>query len=175
VSGCGPIGTLAVAAAVVHGAAEVIAVDMTDEPLQIARSMGAHVLVNGSTDEHWCSRYNVNKGTVDVVMECSGSASALRAALDVIRPRGVIVQLGLGGDVSVPQNTIVAKEICICGSFRFHAEFPLAVRLINEGRVDLSPMITRAFPLERARDAFDLAGNRRRAMKVLLDFNSAGN
>ena len=54
------------------------------------------------------------------------------------RPRGVVVQLGLGGDVSLPQNLVVAKELEIRGSFRFHAEFALAVRLINEGRVDMA-------------------------------------
>ncbi|MEN9398152.1 MAG: hypothetical protein RLZ81_2682, partial [Pseudomonadota bacterium] len=57
-------------------------------------------------------------------------------------------------------------------SFRFHAEFALAVRLINEGRVDLRPMVTRTYPLEQAREAFELAGDRRRAMKVLIDFEA---
>lgn len=46
----------------------------------------------------------------------------------------------------------------------------MAVRLINEGRVDMRPMITGAFPLSRAREAFELASDRKRAMKVLLDF-----
>lgn len=95
-----------------------------------------------------------------------------RAGLDVMRPRGVVVQLGLGGDVSIPQNVVVAKELSICGSFRFHPEFALAVRLINEGRVDLRPVITRAFPLSQARQAFELASDRTQAMKVLLDFSA---
>jgi L-idonate 5-dehydrogenase len=86
-------------------------------------------------------------------------------------PRGVVVQLGLGGDVSIPQNMVVAKELSICGSFRFHAEFALAVKLINEGRVDLSPVITRSFPMTEARAAFELASDRKRAMKVLIDFS----
>jgi L-idonate 5-dehydrogenase len=65
---------------------------------------------------------------------------------------------------------VVAKELSICGSFRFHAEFALAVALINEGRVDMRPMITASFPLSQAREAFELASDRTRAMKVLLDF-----
>ena len=69
-------------------------------------------------------------------------------------------------------NVVVAKELSICGSFRFHAEFALAVRLINEGRVDLRPVITRAFPLSQARQAFELASDRTQAMKVLLDFSA---
>jgi L-idonate 5-dehydrogenase len=173
VCGCGPIGALAVAAARIHGAAEITAVDLTDETLAIARSMGAHLTINAAQDAHWVRRFSADKGTFDVMLECSGSERALRAGLEAMRPRGVVVQLGLGGDVSVPQNMVVAKELSICGSFRFHAEFALAVRLINEGRVDMQPMITRAFPLQNAREAFELAADRKKAMKVLLDFGVA--
>jgi L-idonate 5-dehydrogenase len=110
----------------------------------------------------WVSRYSPDKGTFDVMLECSGNERALRDGLEVMRPRGVVVQLGLGGDVSIPQNMVVAKELSICGSFRFHAEFALAVRLINEGRVDLSPVVSHTFPMLKAREAFELASDRRR-------------
>jgi L-idonate 5-dehydrogenase len=170
VSGCGPIGALAVAAARSHGAAEVVATDVVDEPLVVARALGAALTINVAADTGWVARYAADKGTFDVMIECSGNERALRDGLEVMRPRGVVVQLGLGGDVRIPQNMVVAKELSICGSFRFHAEFALAVRLINEGRVDLSPAITRAFPMTEARAAFQLAGDRKRAMKVLIDF-----
>ena len=172
VSGCGPIGALAVAAARVHGAAEIVATDVVDEPLAVARALGASLTVNAATDTGWVQRYAADKGTFDVMLECSGNARALRDGLEVMRPRGTVVQLGLGGDVSLPQNLVVAKELSICGSFRFHAEFALAVRLINERRVDLSPVITRAFPMAEAREAFALASDRKRAMKVLIDFSA---
>ncbi|MGZ2743687.1 L-idonate 5-dehydrogenase [Burkholderia stagnalis] len=170
VSGCGPIGVLAVAAARAHGAVEVVATDVVDEPLAIARALGADRTINAATDTEWVARYSADKGTFDVMIECSGNAQALRDGLDVMRPRGVVVQLGLGGDVSLPQNVVVAKELSICGSFRFHAEFALAVALINAGRVDLRPAVTGMFPMRDASRAFELAGDRRRAMKVLIDF-----
>lgn len=170
VSGCGPIGALAVAAARVHGAAEVVATDVVDEPLAVARALGAQQTINVARDGGWVERYAADKGSFDVMLECSGNERALRDGLNVMRPRGTVVQLGLGGDVGLPQNLVVAKELSICGSFRFHAEFALAVRLINERRVDLSPVITRAFPMTEAREAFELASDRRRAMKVLIDF-----
>jgi len=173
VSGCGPIGCLAVAAARVHGAAEIVAVDVTDATLAVARAMGADLTINVAQDAAWVQRYSADKGTFDVMLECSGNGQALRAGLEVMRPRGVVVQLGLGGDVSLPQNLVVAKELSICGSFRFHAEFALAVQLINAGRVDLRPLVTRSFPLAQAREAFELASDRSRAMKVLLDFTDA--
>jgi len=172
VSGCGPIGALAVAAARIHGAAEITAVDLTDETLAVARAMGASHTINVATDTAWVDRYRADKGHFDVMLECSGNERALRAGLEVLRPRGIVVQLGLGGDVSLPQNMVVAKELTVCGSFRFHAEFALAVRLINEGRVDMRPMITGTFPIAQARQAFELAGDRKRAMKVLLDFTA---
>ncbi len=170
VSGCGPIGVLALAAARVHGAAEVVATDVVDEPLAVARALGASSTINVAKDTAWVQRFNADKGTFDVMLECSGNAQALRDGLEVMRPRGTVVQLGLGGDISLPQNMVVAKELSICGSFRFHAEFALAVQLINEGRVDLSPVVSHRLPLAQAREAFELASDRRRAMKVLIDF-----
>jgi L-idonate 5-dehydrogenase len=173
VSGCGPIGCLAVAAARVHGAAEIVAVDVTGETLVIARQMGATEAINVQSTPDWIARFTPDKGTFDVMFECSGNGQAIRTGLEVMRPRGIVVQLGLGGDVTIPQNTVVGKELCICGSFRFHAEFALAVRLINTDRVDLAPMITGTYPLTRAREAFEIAGDRKRAMKVVLDFMEA--
>ncbi|RSZ47300.1 MULTISPECIES: L-idonate 5-dehydrogenase [unclassified Variovorax] len=174
VSGCGPIGVLAIAAARAHGAAEITATDVVDEPLAIARAMGADNTINVAQDKTWVARHSADKGTFDVMLECSGNERALRDGLEVMRPRGVVVQLGLGGDVSIPQNMVVAKELSICGSFRFHAEFALAVKLINEGRVDLSPVVSHTFPMLQARQAFELASDRQKAMKVLIDFTDAG-
>lgn len=172
VSGCGPIGALAVAAARVHGAAEIVATDVVDQPLATARALGATQTINVAQDAAWTQRYSADKGSFDVLLECSGNAQALRDGLAVMRPRGVIVQLGLGGDVTLAQNVVVAKELTLCGSFRFHAEFALALRLINQGRVDLSPLVSATFPLAQAQQAFELASDRRRAMKVLLDFEA---
>jgi L-idonate 5-dehydrogenase len=173
VAGCGPIGVLAVAAARLHGAAQIVATDVVDEPLAIARQLGADEVINAARDTSWVARNAVDKGSFDVMFECSGNERALRDGLEVMRPRGVVVQLGLGGDVALPQNVVVAKELSICGSFRFHAEFALAVQLINDRRVDLAPVVTATYPMRDALAAFALAGDRRRAMKVLIDFADA--
>jgi L-idonate 5-dehydrogenase len=170
VTGCGPIGVLVVAAARLHGAAEIVATDVVDAPLAVARALGASLAINVVTDRQWMQPYAVDKGTIDVMLECSGNERALREGLEVLRPRGVVVQLGLGGDVSLPQNLVVAKELSMCGSFRFHEEFAQAVGLINDGRVDLAPVITHSLPMTRAREAFELASDRTRAMKVQIDF-----
>jgi L-idonate 5-dehydrogenase len=172
VSGCGPIGVLAIAAAHLHGAAEVVATDVLDEPLVIARAMGAAVTINAATDKGWVQHNAKDKGSFDVMLECSGNQRALRDGLEVMRPRGVVVQLGLGGDVSIPQNLVVAKELEIRGSFRFHAEFALAVQILNERRLDFAPVVTHSFAMTEAVAAFKLASDRQRAMKVLIDFGA---
>jgi L-idonate 5-dehydrogenase len=94
----------------------------------------------------------------------------LRGALDAMRPVGIIVQLGLGGEMRLPINTIVAKELQLRGAFRFDEEFRLAVELMGNGLVDVKPVLTETLPFERAVDAFDLASDRSRAIKVQLAF-----
>jgi L-idonate 5-dehydrogenase len=164
VTGCGPIGALVVAAARFHGAAEIIVTDA------VARQLGADRAINTAAEPDALADYGAGKGQIGVMVECSGNERALRAGMEVVRPRGVIVQLGLGGDVSLPQNMVVAKELAIVGSFRFHDEFALAVRLIDSGRVDLTPLLTGTFPMEEAMAAFAAANDRRTAMKVQLLF-----
>ncbi len=104
------------------------------------------------------------------MFEASGSAAALKTAIEVARPGATIVQLGLGGDVSLPLSALVAKEIALRGTFRFQEEFPLAVELLARGAIDPMPMLTARMPIEEAVEAFELAADRGRAMKVQLAF-----
>jgi L-idonate 5-dehydrogenase len=169
VAGCGPIGALAIVAARSHGAQEIVATDVSPFTLGLARKAGADTAIDVSAADA-LARFKPGKGYFDVMIEASGSEAAVRAGLDVLQPRGVLVQLGLGGDVSIPQNMIVAKEIEMRGSFRFHAEFALAVDMINRRRVDLRPLLTGVLPLAKAEEAFTLAGDRSQAMKVQIAF-----
>jgi L-idonate 5-dehydrogenase len=170
VTGCGPIGVLAIIAAQTHGAREIVATDLTDATLKKALEVGADRAINVATNSGMLSAYTANKGYFDVQFEASGSEKAVRSGLEVLRPRSVLVQLGLGGDVAIPQNTIVAKEIEMKGTFRFHEEFGLAVDLINTRRVDLKPLLSGVFSLDDAVAAFEAAGDRGHNMKVQLAF-----
>jgi L-idonate 5-dehydrogenase len=170
ITGCGPIGTLAAAALRHHGIAEIVATDVIEGPLALARKMGADRAINVAETPDALAPYTANKGHFDVLIECSGNEKALRAGLECVRPRGTIVQLGLGGDVSIPVNVLVAKELSMIGSFRFHPEFALAVKLISERRVDLSPLLTATYPLSDAVSAFEAANDRQHNMKVQIAF-----
>ena len=170
VTGCGPIGALAIIAARAHGAREIVATDIMDAVLQKALAIGADRVINVASDPDALSAYSANKGYFDVQFEASGNERAVRSGLEALKPRSTVVQLGLGGDVSIPQNMVVAKEIEMKGTFRFHEEFGLAVDFINQRRVDLKPLLTGTFPLEEAVAAFEAAGDRSRSMKVQLAF-----
>jgi L-idonate 5-dehydrogenase len=170
VTGCGPIGTLAVVAARYAGASEIVATDVSPYPLSIARQVGASHTINVAENPQGLEPYTQEKGTFDVLFEASGNEAALRGALDALRPGAVIVQLGLGGDMKLPINIIVAQELQIRGTFRFDEEFRLAVDLMGKGLVDVKPLLTQTIPFERAVDAFTLASDRSQAMKVQLTF-----
>jgi L-idonate 5-dehydrogenase len=170
VTGCGPIGALVIIAARAHGAQEIVATDVMNAVLGKARLIGADRTINVATDPEELNAYAANKGYFDVHFEASGNERAVRSGIDVLRPRGVLVQLGLGGDVSIPQNVVVAKEIEMRGTFRFHEEFGLAVDLINQRKVDMKPLLTGVFGLDEATTAFEIAGDRSRSMKVQLSF-----
>ena len=170
VTGCGPIGALAIIAARLHGAREIVVTDVMDHVLTLAQGIGADRTINVATNPEALSAYGANKGYFDVMFEASGNERAMRAGLEVLAPRGVLVQLGLGGDVSLPQNMIVAKEIEIRGTFRFHEEFGLAVDLINNRRADLKPLLTAVYPIGDAVAAFEAANDRSKAMKIQIAF-----
>jgi L-idonate 5-dehydrogenase len=170
VTGCGPIGALMVVVARHSGAAEIVVTDVADAPLAVARKLGASRAVNVATDAAVLDPWRAGKGTFDVLFEASGNQAALRMALDVLRPGGIIVQLGLGGEMTLPLNTVVAKELQIRGTFRFDREFELALRLMGEGLLDVKPLISASLPFDSAVEAFELASDRSKSMKVQLTF-----
>lgn len=170
VTGCGPIGQLAVMVARAAGAAEVVATDIAPFTLAMARQNGADAVHDVATDPDALQAYSADKGHFDRLFECSGVAAALASAVPALRPGAVILQLGLGGDMTLPVQAMTAKEIELRGSFRFHAEFLTAVRLMQAGRLDVTPLITRSLPLSEAETAFELASDRGRAIKVQIRF-----
>jgi L-idonate 5-dehydrogenase len=170
VTGAGPIGALTVIAARRAGAVEIVATDIADATLKVAKRIGADAAVNVS-EKDALNRYEADKGYFDVMFEASGNEKALAGAFASVRPTGVVVQIGIAGHgMNLPMNVVVAKEIELRGTFRFHEEFALAVALIGGGLVDVMPLLTETIPLARANEAFALAADRSKAMKVQLAF-----
>jgi L-idonate 5-dehydrogenase len=174
VSGCGPIGVLTIVAAKLAGAARIVATDIAPRSLAMAERMGATEVhdVSGGMDS--LAGLAEGKGQVDAAFECSGAPRALAGLVPLLRPRGRLVLVGLGGDALLPVNAIVAREIEVKGSFRFDREFDEAARLIGGKAVDLAPLVSAVYPIAEAVTAFEHAGDRARATKVAIALSERG-
>ena len=170
VTGSGPIGVLCALAARRAGAVEIVATDVASEPLAIMRNTAADDAINVAADINALQRFEADKGYFDVLFEASGNSSALVGAFNALKPGATIVQVGLGGDANLPLNTLVAKEFVLKGTFRFHLEFGHAVELMAKGLIDVEPLVTATLQFDQAVEAFDLASDRSKAMKVQLAF-----
>ena len=170
ITGCGPIGQLAVLVARAAGAMEIVATDVAPFTLGMAQKLGADQTHNVAEAPDALHAYAANKGHFDVLFECSGVAAALASAVSAMRPGGVVMQLGLGGDMTLPVQAMTAKELELRGSFRFHAEFRAAVEMMQNGRIDVKPLITHTFSIEEAVPAFEMAADRSQAIKAQIAF-----
>ncbi len=172
VAGAGPIGLLTLAAARRAGAAHVTITDLAEAPLAIARAMGADETIRIAGGED--SLHPAHRATdgFDTAFEATGAPASLAVLPALMRRGGTIVQLGMlpPGSTPVPVNLLMAREIDLIGSFRFHEEFRLAVTALATGRIDVSPILSATFPLADANDAFALAADRERSIKVHLEF-----
>lgn len=171
VTGCGPIGQLAVLVARAAGAVEIVATDVTPFTLSMAQKVGADTALNVAEKADALAPFCRGKGHFDVLFECSGVGAALAAAVPAMRPGAVAMQLGLGGDMTLPVQAMTAREIELRGSFRFHSEFFTAVEMMRSGRIDVKPLITHDFPLDEALDAFHMASDRTQAIKAQIAFD----
>jgi L-idonate 5-dehydrogenase len=171
VAGAGPIGLLCLAAALHAGAASVTITDLFEAPLRIARSMGAADAVDVRAEPERLAQLAASRGGFEAALEATGSAASVVGMPTLMRPGGRIVQLGMlpPGAVPLPVNLLMAREIDLVGSFRFHEEFGSAVEALASGRIDVAPILSGSFPLRDADAAFALAGDRQRAVKVHLD------
>ena len=172
IAGAGPIGCLTALAARAKGAAHVTVTDLVDAPLEVATACGADEVVNVRDAPDRLDRYKAGKGHFDVGIEATGAVPALATLFDVVRAGGVIVQVGMlpPGEVPVPANKLMAREIDYVGAFRFHGEYGRAVRLLGSRRVDVGPILTHDLPLARGQEAFALAADRTQSVKVNVHF-----
>jgi len=161
VTGSGPIGLMAVAAAVAAGA-RVTATDVLSGPLERARALGAEVTIDVSADA-------VEPNTYAVVLECSGVPVSISTALKAVRPGGTVVQVGMLPDDPRPVNLapFISKEVRYLGAFRFHHEIDHAVELLaaNPG---IETALTHEFALTDAEQAFATARDSQLSGKVVF-------
>jgi threonine dehydrogenase-like Zn-dependent dehydrogenase len=92
---------------------------------------------------------------VDVVLECSGSAAATAAALQMLAPAGILVVVGAGPDPGLDSATILLKEITVRGSYIYTDEFDRAIQLLASQQISVADLTTVVSRLPDALTAFD--------------------
>ncbi len=171
ITGSGPIGTLCVLSARRAGAEEILVTDISDSALTFSNSVGADKVINTSKDYSQFEKFQVGKGYFDIAIECSGTASGINDVIKSLKPKGTLIQLGLGGDILMPLVSVTTKELNLKGSFRFHSEFELAVKMMKKRLIEVKPLITHSIPFQNAEKGFKIAMNKKEnSMKVQLAF-----
>ncbi|ERS87814.1 NAD(P)-dependent alcohol dehydrogenase [Halomonas sp. PBN3] len=172
----GPIGLCATAGARLRGAGLIIAVDGVDERLEMARKMGADVTLNfrqvDVVDE--IRKLTGGRG-VDATIEALGLQQTFEQALRVIKPGGTLSSLGVYSEnLSIPLDAFCAglgdhrivTSLCPGGKERMRR----LMQIIDSGRLDLGPMVTHRYPLEKIVDAYDLFSHQRDGvLKIALE------
>lgn len=164
ITGCGPMGLLAVVGCTSKGA-EVHVTDLKIEAIEAAKAVGASQgFVIGQDD------FDQLTGQYDVVIEASGSPHAYNTALDAVCKQGTISVLSLIQPSEVPINLHLnaLKEITVVGSILFTNEFDEAVKLIESGTVDFEAITAGRYPVTQTHEACTLMASGQAVGKVLI-------
>jgi threonine 3-dehydrogenase len=151
ITGCGPIGIFAVGICKAAGASRVIASDVNDRRLELAKRMGADDIVHPDEAERVVKAATDGLG-VDVVLEMSGVPSAIHQAFALVRVGGRVQMLGIPAkpmEVNFA-NEVIFKGITIYGVVgrRMYETWHQMTRFLRSGEFDPTPVITHRFPLE---------------------------
>jgi len=183
VLGVGPLGLMHLAKAELLGAGALIAVDVMAERLEHARAFGADLLLDASSTTTGERLELVRAATgglgADVVCSCSGQASSLIDALDLVRPGGTVIEAGAFvdmGPVAInPNSQVCSKGVTILGvGGETLDQYQPALEMMtrHRDRLPFARAITHRVPLEGVGDALELAQTGA-AMKVLVSPNGA--
>ncbi|MDV6374995.1 NAD(P)-dependent alcohol dehydrogenase [Deinococcus arenicola] len=179
VFGAGPIGCTTVQAAKAAGATTIIAVDLEDFRLDLARKVGATHTINARNEDVLAVIRELTRGDlplshagVDVSFETAGSLPTTRMTLAAPRPGGRAVLVGLPPDPEVSLDIVSAasREVTLRGVFRYANCYPAAIGLVASGAVDLDALVTHRYAFDDTPEAFEFADREKKAsMKVMID------
>jgi len=157
VHGCGGVGLSAVQIATALGA-NVVAVDVAEEKLAVAKELGAVATVNAAATDAAAAVVDVTKGGAHVSIDALGIRTTCRNSIHSLRKRGRHLQIGLTssedkGEVALPIDVIVLKEVTIIGSLGMQApRFGAMLRMVESGKLAPGKLVHRKIPLEDAGD-----------------------
>ncbi len=172
VMGAGPIGCLCIAAAKTVGANSVTAIDVRQEPLEIARKMGADVICNSKDNPEQIEKWAEHKGSFDHGIEATGNGFACASLMRLVRPTGIISQVGMFGLGHEPKDfgQFSVKGLKWHSVFRFYEEFGAVIGALDRGTIDPLPLLSATFPGSECVKAIEAALSPE-TMKVEMTFN----
>jgi L-iditol 2-dehydrogenase len=158
--GSGPIGLLTLQVANVSGAVLSFATDIVRERAEMAARLGATYSFNRNETDVVQEILEVTDGRgVDVVFECAGEQDTINQGLDILRPGGRFVLIGIPAGApqySFDTDILRRKELSIVFVRRQVHCLETAINLVKAGRVDVRTPVTHCFPLEKTNDAYEL-------------------
>jgi len=169
--GAGTIGLLTLLAARLKGAGLVIVTDLSSHRLEMARKLGADVMVNvGEQNPLEVVQQHTNGRGVDAVIEAVGVTATVQQSLALVRMGGHVTWIGNSQpEVELNMQQVVTREVTIAGAYGFNIEFGQSIEAIRSGRIDVMPLIEKLAPLEDGPQLFhDLASRELDAIKVIL-------
>ena len=172
ISGCGQIGLLCALYALIVGAVPIV-VDPVKERLERARSLGVPHVVDPLGEDSVARIREITGGRMaEVVIEASGDARAVRNSIDYVSYAGRISFVGYSkADTPMPTSLFTKKELTIVGSRNSVGRFPESLRLISEGKVDVSALLTKTVSMDDTpATVADIAEHPDRYLKVTCLF-----
>jgi L-iditol 2-dehydrogenase len=173
VLGAGPIGMSVLAALRLHNAGAVYMTDAIDERCALAKKQGATWCGNITSIDPVREISTREPFLLDAVFECCGKPEALRQAIALLKPGGVLAVVGIPDkdECALPMHALRRKEITIKNIRRQNRCTQKAIDLLCASAIDLDALVTHHFTLDQIRQAFDLvAGYRDGVMKAMVAF-----
>jgi len=171
--GFGPIGMSVMLPALALGASEVYVSDKIDERLKIAQENGAALTANPEREDVVEKIGGKVPELLDVVFECCGQQDAIDTAVDLLKPGGKLMVIGIPefDRWSFPVDKSRHKELCIQNVRRQNEAVQPALDMMAEGEISVSAMTTHRFSFEKSKEAFDLVAEYGDGvMKAMIDF-----
>lgn len=169
VAGPGVIGLLCMQLAKACGAFVIVTGTPVDKDrLELAKKLGADVVNEDPAKLAEIVSQYAPYGA-DHIIECSGAGASVRAGLDVVRKEGAFTQVGMfGRNIEIPMDTIVRKELKVTAGFsQAMSTWELALKLLEQNKINLEDLISVRIPLENWEEAFELFETKT-ANKILL-------
>ncbi len=171
VVGTGMIGLLVVQALRVAGCAQIIAIDLDEERLQLARKLGATATFKADTKDLPAQiQAMTDKRGADAAFEVVGLTGPLKTAVDCVRKGGTITLVGnLKPQVDMPLQAVVTRQLTLIGTCASAGEYPKCLDLIASGQINVTDFISATPPLAEGAQWFNrLHAGEKGLMKVLL-------